>query len=120
MVSWGVKSIWEYYATWFHFDSTTELYPVPARNIYSELAQLAGGDALIALASEHLGADEPVKALHMLEIALAGEPGNKQALAVRLQALQLLLQRALDGTSNNYEKDYLRRRIALTEETIAL
>ena len=25
-VSWAVKSIWEYYATWFHFDATTELY----------------------------------------------------------------------------------------------
>ena len=27
-VSWAVKSIWEYYATWFHFDSTTELYSI--------------------------------------------------------------------------------------------
>ena len=120
MVSWGVKSIWEYYATWFHFDTTTELYPVPVRDVYAEVAQLAGADALIGKAGEHLAADEPVKALHILEIALAGEPGNKQALQQRLQALQLLLQQALDGTSNNYEKDYLRRRIAVTEEAIAL
>ena len=119
-VSWGVKSIWEYYATWFHFDSTTELYPVAARDVYAELAQLAGVDALIGKASEQIAADQPVKALHMLEIALAGDSGNKQALQLRLQALQTLLQQALDGTSNNYEKDYLRRRIAVTEEAIAL
>ena len=28
-VSWAVKSIWEYYATWFHFDRTSELYATP-------------------------------------------------------------------------------------------
>ena len=27
-VSWGVRSIWEGYAGWFHARSTTELYPV--------------------------------------------------------------------------------------------
>ena len=28
-VSWAVKTIWEYYATWFHFDRTSELYATP-------------------------------------------------------------------------------------------
>ena len=27
--SWAVKSIWEYYATWFHFDRTSELTQPP-------------------------------------------------------------------------------------------
>ena len=30
-VSWGVRSIWEGYAGWFHARSTTELYPVATR-----------------------------------------------------------------------------------------
>lgn len=118
MVSWGVKSIWEYYATWFHFDTTTELYPVPAREVYAELAELAGSEPLIAGATNHLKANEPVKSLHLLEVVLAAEPNNKRALAVRLETLQVMLQQAIDGPGNNYEKDFLRRRIAITEEQL--
>lgn len=120
MISWGVKSIWEYYATWFHFDSTTELYPVPARDVYAELAELAGSEPLIARASNHLAANEPVKTLHLLEVVLAAEPENKPALELRLQTLELMLQQAIEGPGNNYEKDFLRRRIVVTEEQLAL
>ncbi|MBK6509248.1 MAG: MBL fold metallo-hydrolase, partial [Haliea sp.] len=28
-VSWAVRTIWEEYSGWFHFDSTTSLYGVP-------------------------------------------------------------------------------------------
>lgn len=115
MVSWGVRSIWEYYATWFHFDSTTELYPVPVRSVYAEVAELAGVDALIGRAEAHFAAGEPVKALHFLEMALAGSPGNTAALAVRHQVLNQMLEIAINGKGNNYEKDYLRARIAATE-----
>ena len=31
-VSWNVRSIWEHYSTWFHFESTTELYPLQSAN----------------------------------------------------------------------------------------
>lgn len=37
-VSWAVKSIWEYYSTWFHFDSTSELYAIPASAVRPEIA----------------------------------------------------------------------------------
>lgn len=117
-VSWAVKSIWEYYATWFHFDSTTELYPVPVREVYGELAALAGVEALVDKARQSQAAGQPVKALHFLEVALAAHSGNKQALQVRLEVLQLMLQQAVIG-GNNYEKDYLRRRIVVTEEALA-
>jgi hypothetical protein len=42
-----VKSIWEYCATWLHFDTTTDLYPVPASEIYEDLVELAGQGALV-------------------------------------------------------------------------
>lgn len=118
-VSWAVKSIWEYYATWFHFDSITELYPVPVSDIYPELAQFAGGDQLLAAAKQHLQADEPVKALHFLEILLAAQPNHPAALNTRLATLNAMLVQALAGDGNNYEKDYLRMRIRVTEESIA-
>ncbi len=117
-VSWAVRSIWEYYATWFHFDSITELYPVPARSMYAELAELAGPEALVAKAKEHADAGEPVRALHLLEVAVAGDPDNAPALRLRLTTLEAMLQTAIDGVGNNYEKDYLRQQIALTREAL--
>jgi alkyl sulfatase BDS1-like metallo-beta-lactamase superfamily hydrolase len=121
-VSWAVKSIWEYYATWFHFDSTTELYSVPAREVYPDLAGLAGHEALLKRASQLLSQNKPVHALHLLEVVLAGKPadtGDNPALQMRLEALNRLLKDALT-TGNNYEKDYLRSRIAITEQQLGV
>ncbi|MEH6548496.1 MAG: MBL fold metallo-hydrolase [Pseudomonadales bacterium] len=117
-VSWGVKSIWEYYATWFHFDSITELYPIPVRNIYADLAELAGTDALLARAKSHVDQQESVEALHYLEIVLAADETNRDALLLRKQALEQLLEHAVTVTHNSYEKDYLRRLIVVTEEAL--
>ena len=114
-VDWAVKSIWEYYATWFHFESTTELYPVPAREVYADLAEVAGSEGLLSLASNYLAQDLPVKALHVLEIVLEGDAGNPQALTLRREALQNLMQKAENGLRNDYEIYYLRARLADTE-----
>lgn len=118
-VSWGVKTIWEYYMGWFHFESTTELYAVPAREIYSELAAMAGNEKLLTSALSYIHKDQPEKALHFLEIMLAGDPSHRVALETRLSLLHSMLERAMDDNGgNNYEKDYLRRRIAITEEAL--
>ena len=114
-VDWAVKSIWEYYMGWFHYDSTTELYPVPARDVYGDLAEVAGNEGLLSLARNYLNKGEPVKTLHIVEVALAGDPGNRAALELRLQALQELQQRAEDGLKNDYEIYWLKYRLADTE-----
>ena len=111
-VDWAVKSIWEYYMGWFHFDSTTELYPVPARDIYADLAKVAGNEGLLSLAQNYLARGAPVKALHITEIALAGDPQNSGALALRQQALEALLERAEDGLGNDYEIYWLQSELA--------
>ena len=47
-VMWNVRAIWEEYAGWFRYESTTELYAVPPRAVFGDLVELAGGpDALI-------------------------------------------------------------------------
>jgi alkyl sulfatase BDS1-like metallo-beta-lactamase superfamily hydrolase len=119
-VSWAVKSIWEYYMGWFHFESTTELFPVPARDVYAEVAAMAGNETLVTAAQAHFQQGEPEKALHLLEMVLAAEPANRPALETRLSILEFMLERAIgeDG-GNNYEKDYLRSRIAITEQSLA-
>lgn len=117
-VSWAVKSIWEYYATWFHFDRTTELYPVPQSAVYADLVKLAGADALTGKAREHLASGEPEKALHLVDIVLDG--GDDQAaLEVRRDALQALKIRAEQTTRNSYELYWLDYRLRDTEERLS-
>lgn len=117
-VSWAVKSIWEYYATWFHFDTPAELYPVPVREIYADLAAMAGVDALISKAGEQLKQRQPVRALHFLEVALAQEPDNVAAIKVQLAVFEMLLQDAIDISKNNYEKEYMRALILQAKEKL--
>ena len=110
-VSWAVKSIWEYYATWFHFDKTTELYPVPDSDIFGDLLDIAGADALIDKANAHLGAGRPLHALHLVDIVLGVEEMNRAALNVRKSALETLLQEAEEGYGNSYEIYWLNYRL---------
>lgn len=116
-VSWVVRSIWEGYAGWFHLASTTELYPVPASDVYAELAELAGGpDGLARRAAAHVDAGRPVRALHLAEVALAADADHRAALEARLGALELLLERS--GGVNLFEVRWLRHRIALTRRQL--
>ncbi|MBW2269300.1 MAG: MBL fold metallo-hydrolase [Deltaproteobacteria bacterium] len=117
-VSWAVKSIWEYYATWFHFDRTTELYPVPQEAILDEVVELAGIQGLIDRARRHVEAGRPIHALHLMEIALGGQPTHRGALEARLEALGSLLEQARP-LNNSYEMDWLSSRIRVTEEALA-
>ena len=113
-VDWAVRSIWDYYATWFHFESTTELYPVAASEIYADIAEIAGSEALLSLGQNYLQQDLPVKALHAMEVALAGNPNSKSALEIRQHALNRLMSKAESGARNDYEIYWLKSRLADT------
>ncbi|MBT4521353.1 MAG: MBL fold metallo-hydrolase [Halieaceae bacterium] len=113
-VDWAVRSIFDYYATWFHFESTTELYPVPAREVYAGLAEVAGLEGLLSLAQNFLNKGDAVKTLHIVEVALAGDPENRSALGLRQQALGFLLDAAEKGVRNDYEVYWLKSRMADT------
>jgi alkyl sulfatase BDS1-like metallo-beta-lactamase superfamily hydrolase len=70
-VSWAVKTIWEGYSGWFHYDSTTGLYDVPRSSIDADLCRLAGGAGVLAAeAGRKLEAGQPLQALHLLDILL--------------------------------------------------
>ena len=110
-VSWAVKSIWEYYMTWFHFDKTTELYAVPFDAVYADIANLAGNENLVRMAEAHVSSGKPLHGLHLLNIALGAEPDNKEALTVKKQALQDLLAQAKAAHNNSYEIYWLNAQI---------
>lgn len=117
-VSWAVRSIWDEYSGWFHYDSTTSLYGVPRSSINADLAELAGGANAIAVrARQKVAAGQPLEAIHLLDIALGAEPANSDALVVKKDALQLLLTQS--GQSNLSETMWLRSEIAAAEAALA-
>jgi alkyl sulfatase BDS1-like metallo-beta-lactamase superfamily hydrolase len=116
-VSWAVKSIWEQYAGWLHYeDGTTALYGVPRSAVNADLVTLAGADALVARAQAHVEAGRPLEAIHLLDIVKGAEPGNKRALAVYKTAHEHLL--TASGSSNLSETMWLKSEIAAVEEML--
>ncbi len=100
-VSWGVRSIWEYYMTWFHFDKTTELYHVPRDAVNTDLVELAGAEALITRSREYMDGAQPLEALHILDIVGAAQ--TEEAYILREAALEMLKDDAEATTKNAYE-----------------
>jgi glyoxylase-like metal-dependent hydrolase (beta-lactamase superfamily II) len=117
-VSWAVRSIWEEYSGWFHYDSTTALYGVPRSSIDTDLAELAGGARVLAMrAKDKLNAGRPLEAIHLLDIALGAEPGNADALVVKKGSLERLLSES--GGTNLSEVMWLKSEIAAAEAALA-
>jgi alkyl sulfatase BDS1-like metallo-beta-lactamase superfamily hydrolase len=118
-VSWAVKSIWEYYATWFHFESTTELYHVPARDVYADLGELAGSDALVARAAGYRSSGQCLRALHLLEVALAASPDLSSAWREQAACLQDLLV-AARILNNSYEVMWLEAELVKAQSALTI
>jgi glyoxylase-like metal-dependent hydrolase (beta-lactamase superfamily II) len=109
-VAWGVRTIWESYVGWFHHLSTTELYGVRHSAVYADLAALAGVEAVIDRARAKLVVGEPVAAIHLAEVALAGAPANGSALDVVIDAHERLL--ATGGDVSFWENGWLTSELA--------
>jgi alkyl sulfatase BDS1-like metallo-beta-lactamase superfamily hydrolase len=117
-VSWAVRSIWEEYSGWFHYDSTTSLYGVPRSSVNADLAELAGGAGALAVrARKKVSEGRPLEAIHLLDIALGAEPKNADALGVKKQALELLLKEC--GGANLSETMWLKSEIAAADAALA-
>ena len=110
-VSWGVRAIWESYAGWFHHQSTTELYSVPASAVFGDVVALAGADTLVARAQEKFEQDKPEEALHLLDMVRKVEPGHVGAVE-----LSLTIHRALLAQADNFWLEgWLEEQIRLLE-----
>ncbi len=108
-VSWAVKSIWEYYATWFHFDRTSELYATPQSAVLGDLAGIIDPDAALSLVGEKLERNEPEQALLLLEL-FEGFDTDPELMALlmelRVKVLSQLRERAT-VIGNDYELYWL-------------
>lgn len=116
--SWAVKSIWREYSGWLHYEEgTTALYGVPRSSVNGDLVELAGGaDRLAERAEAKLSAGQPLEALHLTDIALGAEPGNRAALKVKLAATERLLEQS--GGQNLSETMWLRSEITATKQAL--
>lgn len=105
--AWNVRAIWHEYTGWFDPDrGTTELFGVPPASVAPAIAELAGGaDRLSERASAFVAAGQPLEALHLLDIALAAEPGSSLARQVKRAALALLLEQI--GGRNLWERMWI-------------
>jgi alkyl sulfatase BDS1-like metallo-beta-lactamase superfamily hydrolase len=113
-LTWSIKAIWEQYAGWFRGESTTELYPVPAKEVWPEVVAVAGADQLLARAESRLAAGETVHALHLVEMVLAAEPSHAHAWHLSRAAHE----RLLIDSSNFWETRWLRSQIEDAERAM--
>jgi alkyl sulfatase BDS1-like metallo-beta-lactamase superfamily hydrolase len=91
-VAWGVRSIWEGYAGWFHARSTSELYTSPPEQVWPEVVTMAGGpDAVVTAAAGHISDGDGIGAVRLCEMALAADPEHRGALETYLAAHELLV-----------------------------
>ena len=112
-VSWSVRGLWETYTGWFDFASTTSLYPVPASDIYGDLVAAAGGPGpILETARRYHERREPVRALHLIEVAEAAKSPPLELKALKRQVLVSLRERAVRNGNNFMEVAWLDARIA--------
>ena len=118
-VSWIVRAIWEEHVGWFRYESTTELYDVPASSVWSDVVDLVGGTApLTERAAAHVKGGRPLQALHLTDIVLSHSPTDPDGLGVKHQALKRLL--ADSGRENHSEVQWLEQEVnsALAQEGV--
>ncbi|OBB94526.1 MBL fold metallo-hydrolase [Mycobacterium sp. 852002-30065_SCH5024008] len=104
-VVWDVRAIWENYSGWFHHESTTELYPVGFDTVAADVVELAGADALVSRAREHLADGRPLQAIHLAELLPSDHAGARDVLRDAHEKL-------LAGSTNFWETAWLRNQIA--------
>jgi alkyl sulfatase BDS1-like metallo-beta-lactamase superfamily hydrolase len=100
-LTWSIRGIYEGYAGWFDGNPST-MYDVDAAGAYKDVVSLAGGAAAVAAKARSISADDPIRALHLTDVALAAEPANRPALEVRLQILQTLDRASVNSNERGW------------------
>jgi len=118
-VSWNVRAIWELLAGWFYYEDVADLYSVPAKQVFPDLVELAGGPArVVARAQQHFEAGQRLEALRLLDVAKSAGPEGRVALKLRLAIFQGMLDESLSGYDNMSETGILRASVQRTREAL--
>jgi alkyl sulfatase BDS1-like metallo-beta-lactamase superfamily hydrolase len=114
---WYVRAVWEEYSGWFMQESTTELYGVPQRTVWADLARLAGGpDKLAEQAHRYVAEKKPLEAIHLTDIAVGVDPMHLGARRAQIAALEMLIDRS-GGTAFD-EMGWLENELRIAREAV--
>jgi len=116
-VSWAVRTIWESYMGWFKAQNTSELYPTQPRDVFADLVELAGVDAVVSRGRQKLDGGDPEAACLIAEAALTHSPRQRDALILARDAHRALLDRS--GAKNFWETGWLKDRLARIDADLA-
>lgn len=118
-VSWNVRAIWELLAGWFYYEDVADLYAVPAKQIFPDLVELAGGPAaLVARARQRLDAGRRLEALRLLDVAKSAGPEGEAALRLRLAIFEGMLAESMSTYDNMSETGILEASVKQTREAV--
>ena len=106
-VSWAAKSIWEYYATWFHFDRTSELYGMDQTEVLPDLSRVIDIDMALTIIDDYIAHGRWEKAMLLIELMQGSTPHAAEIRKRHRQALLGLRQRAETTEHNDYELYWL-------------
>ena len=118
-MEWTVRETVAQTGAWFQYRYTSELYPYRPHEIYPELVELAGSDAVIKSGREMLEAGEPEKALMMVEAVLEADADNRDALQLQVDVLSTLLARAKSTYNTFSEVAWLQGQIGKAQAKLA-
>ena len=116
-VAWAVRTIWESYMGWFRARSTSELYATQPNDIFADLVELAGIDAVVLRGRLKLDGGDIEAAILLAEAALAADSRHRQAQLLSLAAHEALLERS--GGSNFWETGWLKHQILVLRKNLA-
>jgi len=118
-VSWNVRAIWELLAGWFYYEDIADLYTVPAKEVYPDLVELAGGTkAIVKRARKRFEQGKELKALRLLDVAKAAGPEGRKALQLRLEIFEGMLERSEKRHDNMSETGILRGSVKQTRTAL--
>ncbi len=94
--SWNVRAIWELLSGWYDYRTVAGLYDVPAKAVYPDLVELAGGvEPIVERARGWLDRGDPLRALRLLEVASSEGASDPAVQKLRRAAIQKLLEREM-------------------------
>lgn len=116
-VSWSVRGIYEGYVGWFD-GNPANMYATPVDSIYPDIVELAGGADAVAERAQKLLAEgsDPLKPLHLADVALKAEPGNLAALRTKIAALEELKKRSANAIEQAWLEYGLRQARSALEQ----
>jgi alkyl sulfatase BDS1-like metallo-beta-lactamase superfamily hydrolase len=101
-VAWSVRAIYDGYLGWFD-GNATHLFPLTPRERAARVAELAGGEsALRERARQAISQQDYQWGLELLDHVLALYPNDKDARALKAQALTALAEQQPRATARNY------------------